>query len=77
MAALEEELAMPIEPGEGPIGLVLCPSRELAKQTFDVIDYYTRALYKSGEYPEIRVSLCIGGESKKSQLELVRKKGEW
>jgi len=36
MFALEEETNMPLEPGEGPIGLVLCPSRELARQTFEV-----------------------------------------
>jgi ATP-dependent RNA helicase DDX41 len=31
--ALQEELEMPLDPGEGPICLVICPSRELARQT--------------------------------------------
>lgn len=74
MFALEEEVNMPLEPGEGPIGLILCPSRELAKQTYEVVDYFARALGRDG-FPEIRSVLCIGGESKKSQVEVVRKKG--
>jgi len=32
MFALEEEMNMPLEGKEGPIGLILCPSRELARQ---------------------------------------------
>ena len=34
MFALEEEMNMPLEGKEGPIGLVLCPSRELARQVY-------------------------------------------
>ncbi|KAJ2764224.1 hypothetical protein GGI18_006496, partial [Coemansia linderi] len=33
MLALEEESRMPLVQGEGPIGLIVCPSRELARQT--------------------------------------------
>jgi superfamily II DNA/RNA helicase len=40
MFALEEELNMPLEGKEGPLGLILCPSRELARQTFEVLEYY-------------------------------------
>jgi len=65
---------MPLEPGEGPVGLILCPSRELAKQTYEVVEYFARALGRGG-FPEIRSVLCIGGESKKSQVEIVRKRG--
>ena len=36
MFALEEEMNMPLEGKEGPIGLILCPSRELARQTYEV-----------------------------------------
>jgi len=74
MFALEEEVNMPLEPGEGPVGLILCPSRELAKQTYEVVEYFARALGRGG-FPEIRSVLCIGGESKKSQVEIVRKRG--
>lgn len=35
MLALEEEARLPYTQGEGPVGLILCPSRELARQTYD------------------------------------------
>ena len=35
---------MPLESGEGPLGLIICPSRELANQTVEVITQYTDAL---------------------------------
>ena len=53
MFALEEELNMPLEGKEGPIGLILCPSRELARQTYEVLEFYIQAL-KEGGYPELR-----------------------
>ena len=65
---------LPLFAGEGPIGLILCPSRELAKQTYEVVEYYTQAL-KNGGFPEIRVTLCIGGENKRTQIDTVSKKG--
>ena len=35
-----KEQKMPLVGGEGPFGLIICPSRELAKQTYDsVVDY--------------------------------------
>ena len=75
MYALEEEMAMPLEPGEGPIGLVLCPSRELARQTYEVIEYLGKALGESGEFPALRSVLCIGGENKRTQVEPIQKFG--
>jgi len=74
MFALEEELNMPIVGGEGPIGLILCPSRELARQTFEVVQYYMDALNQAN-YPELRAVLCIGGESKREQVSVIRSKG--
>ncbi|KAL7196143.1 hypothetical protein ACSBR1_036210 [Camellia fascicularis] len=38
--ALQEELMMPIVPGEGPFGLIICPSRELARQTYEVVEQF-------------------------------------
>ncbi|KAL9393267.1 hypothetical protein Peur_012552 [Populus x canadensis] len=32
MIALQEEIMMPIMPEEGPVGLIVCPSRELARK---------------------------------------------
>jgi len=60
MFALEEELKWPIIPGEGPFGLVTCPSRELAQQTFSKVEYFSKYLAQAG-YPELRNILCIGG----------------
>lgn len=37
MFCLEQEVRLPFIPNEGPYGLIICPSRELAKQTFDII----------------------------------------
>jgi ATP-dependent RNA helicase DDX41 len=34
MHAVQEETRMPIAGGEGPFALVICPSQELAQQTF-------------------------------------------
>ena len=67
MFALEEEMNMPLVAGEGPIGLILCPSRELARQTFEIVEYLCQAL-KDGGYPDLRSSLIVGGEDKRSQV---------
>uniref|UniRef100_A0A7S3M683 RNA helicase n=1 Tax=Spumella elongata TaxID=89044 RepID=A0A7S3M683_9STRA len=74
MFALEEEMNMPLEGKEGPIGLVLCPSRELARQTFEVVEYYCHALKAAG-YPEIRAAVCVGGEQNSTLIEVAQKKG--
>lgn len=41
---------MPVQRGEGPVGIVICPSRELARQTYDIVVEYSEAL-KQGEAP--------------------------
>lgn len=41
-------------------GLIICPSRELAKQTHDIIKHYTDNLRRA-HCPEIRSCLAIGG----------------
>ncbi|CAH9145869.1 unnamed protein product [Cuscuta epithymum] len=71
MLALQEEIMMPILPGEGPFGLIICPSRELAQQTYEVIEEFLEPLREAG-YPEIRPLLCIGGIDIKSQLDVVK-----
>ena len=35
MTAMEDEKRLPFVQGEGPVGVVVCPSRELARQTYD------------------------------------------
>lgn len=74
MFALEEESNMPLEAGEGPIGLILCPSRELARQTYENVEYLLRA-FEGGGFPQLRSTLCIGGEDKKIQTETFRSSG--
>ncbi|RLN08795.1 hypothetical protein C2845_PM11G14500 [Panicum miliaceum] len=72
MVALQEEILMPIVPGEGPFGMIICPSRELAKQTYDVIEQFLHPLKDAG-YPEIRPLLCIGGVDMRTQLDVLKK----
>ncbi|KAK3411081.1 DEAD-box ATP-dependent RNA helicase 35 [Eucalyptus grandis] len=72
MIALQEEMMMPIAHGEGPFGLVVCPSRELARQTYEVVEQFLVPLREAG-YPELRALLCIGGVDMRSQVEVVRK----
>ena len=40
--SLVSQLRQPIIPGEGPTGLCLAPSRELARQTFEVLEVSER-----------------------------------
>ncbi|CAL9243091.1 unnamed protein product [Arabidopsis halleri] len=72
MIALQEEMMMPIAAGEGPIGLIVCPSRELARQTYEVVEQFVAPLVKAG-YPPLRSLLCIGGIDMRSQLEVVKR----
>lgn len=72
MVAMQEEIMMPIVPGEGPFGLIICPSRELARQTYEVVEQFLIPLKEAG-YPELRPLLCIGGVDMRSQLEIVKR----
>ncbi|ETL89070.1 hypothetical protein L917_11912, partial [Phytophthora nicotianae] len=74
MLALEEEKKMPIIGREGPFGLIVGPSRELMRQTFDVVKHFTTHLFKAG-YPELRSLLCIGGEDKRQQSNMIASRG--
>ncbi|CAJ2657067.1 unnamed protein product [Trifolium pratense] len=58
MMAMQEEIMMPIVPGEGPFGLIICPSRELARQTYEVIEQFLLPLKEAG-YPELRPLLFV------------------
>ncbi|OWA53124.1 ATP-dependent RNA helicase abstrakt [Hypsibius exemplaris] len=67
MFALEQEKLLPFEKSEGPYGLIVCPSRELAKQTQDLIDFFAEHLEQAG-FPRLKSCLCIGGTSMQSQV---------
>ncbi|XP_014290780.1 ATP-dependent RNA helicase abstrakt [Halyomorpha halys] len=70
MFCLEQETRMPFIKNEGPYGLIICPSRELAKQTYDIIQHYTSVLQKHGS-PQIRSVLAIGGVPVSESLEVI------
>ncbi|KAK0183167.1 hypothetical protein PV327_001234 [Microctonus hyperodae] len=72
MFCLEQEVGMPFIRNEGPYGLIICPSRELAKQTFDIIQHYTNSL-RAANCPEIRSCLAIGGVPVSESLDVINK----
>ena len=53
--------------GEGPVGLIVCPSRELARQTHEVIMGYIQSLKQDGD-PELRALLAMGGIDMREQV---------
>ncbi|KAK2962312.1 putative DEAD-box ATP-dependent RNA helicase 35 [Blattamonas nauphoetae] len=71
MFSLEEQLKMPVEGGEGPFALMLCPSRELARQTYNVTMEFVDGLARGG-FPKLRVLLCIGGINMEEQRDILR-----
>lgn len=71
MFCLEQEIAMPFIENEGPYGLILCPSRDLAEQTYKDIQAFSLAC----EYDfriRLNICLCIGGVSRTDQRNSVR-----
>ncbi|KAI0290459.1 P-loop containing nucleoside triphosphate hydrolase protein [Russula brevipes] len=73
MLALEDESKLPFVRGEGPIGVVLCPSRELASQTYENVLQWAEALSNSGNYPRLNTLLCMGGISMGEQSHVLSK----
>ncbi|KAF5330114.1 hypothetical protein D9758_018138 [Tetrapyrgos nigripes] len=73
MLALEEEAKLPFVHSEGPVGVILCPSRELATQTYENILTWCSALSRDGKYPHLNVLLCIGGISMNEQSHALSK----
>ena len=70
--ASESERRLPHDAGDGPVGLVVCPSRELARQTCDGLVALGAALERGG-YAPIRVLLCTGGISMADQAPVLRR----
>jgi ATP-dependent RNA helicase DDX41 len=73
MLSLEAEARLPLVRGEGPIGLILCPSRELARQTYEQCCAIADTLKAGGKYPEIRCLLAIGGINMGEQADVLNK----
>ncbi|WFD29124.1 RNA helicase [Malassezia sp. CBS 17886] len=72
MFSVEAERRLPFAPGEGPLGMVMCPSRELARQTYESIRAMALALEQDG-YASIGVLLCIGGINMAEQAHVFRR----
>ncbi|KAF9109689.1 DEAD-box ATP-dependent RNA helicase 35 [Mortierella sp. AM989] len=70
MRALEEETKMPLAKGEGPIGMIVCPSRELARQTYEGFVALADILHKGG-YAQLRILLCMGGINMQDQASVL------
>ena len=69
---MEEELKMKIINGEGPFGIIICPSRELATQTYNNIIHFTNIIKdKPYNICELRTLLCIGGINFKTQSNIL------
>lgn len=49
------------------MGLIVCPSRELARQTHEVVMGYIDSLKKDG-YPQLRALLAMGGTDMREQV---------
>ncbi|KAL3319350.1 DEAD (Asp-Glu-Ala-Asp) box polypeptide 41 [Cichlidogyrus casuarinus] len=71
---VDQEIKLRFEPSEGPYGVILGPSRELARQTYEQIQAMSDVLERGG-FPPIRSTLCIGGMSVKEQTETFRRHG--
>ncbi len=72
MFCLEQEKRLPFMRDEGPYGLIVVPSRELAKQIQENIEYFSDHLRRAG-MPEIRSCLAIGGIPSSEAMDVVRR----
>lgn len=65
MTAWEEEIREPFRPGQGPAGIIIAPSRELARQTHDIVAEFCDSIAESTarHHAEVRLRplLTIGG----------------
>lgn len=74
LGALEQELKLKCGSFEGPYGLIIAPSRELAHQTYEVLEFYTDQLAEHHKnFPKLRSVLTIGGLSTGTQAMSIRK----
>merc|ERR1719487_681718 len=72
MSCMEQELRIPIQGGEGPFGLIMAPSRELAHQTYEIGNFFAQHLNTHDVFPRLRSVLCIGGVNTNEQMRLIR-----
>eukprot|EP00746_Dinoflagellata_sp_MGD_P161856 gnl/MRDRNA2_/MRDRNA2_89153_c0_seq1.p1 gnl/MRDRNA2_/MRDRNA2_89153_c0~~gnl/MRDRNA2_/MRDRNA2_89153_c0_seq1.p1 ORF type:complete len:625 (-),score=178.87 gnl/MRDRNA2_/MRDRNA2_89153_c0_seq1:80-1954(-) len=74
LSALENELRAKVQNQEGPFGLTIAPSRELAQQTYEVLDFFSENLADHhNDFPKMSTVLCIGGLSTGQQAGALRR----
>mmetsp|Transcript_115053 Transcript_115053/g.199619 ORF Transcript_115053/g.199619 Transcript_115053/m.199619 type:complete len:637 (+) Transcript_115053:124-2034(+) len=74
LMSLEQELKCRVTSTEGPYGLIIAPSRELAHQTYEVLEFYTDRLAEHhAKFPKLRSVLTIGGLSTGNQAMSLKK----
>jgi len=71
MFCLEQEARLPFTRDEGPYGLIIVPSRELAKQIHEIIEHFAKVL-KEHRMPKLRSCLAIGGIPTNEAAEVIR-----
>lgn len=72
MFCMEQEYLMPFERGEGPYALIIVPSRELARQIYDVIVGIFQYVEKEPRMPKLTAGLCIGGVPIREQAQVFK-----
>merc|ERR1719343_605640 len=74
LRSLEQELKAKVAGNEGPYGLIVAPARELAHQTYEVLEFYTDQLVEHHpNFPKLRTVLTIGGLSTGTQASALRR----
>eukprot|EP00871_Galdieria_phlegrea_P001851 jgi/Galph1/2667/GphlegSOOS_G1354.1 len=71
MMVWEAERKLSLKPGEGPLGLIICPSRELASQIYENALRFLKHIFND-DGTVLRCILAIGGVSIREQLENIR-----
>lgn len=71
MFCIEQQVSLPFTDNEGPYGLILCPSRDLAEQTYKDICAF-RDTIENDLRIRLNVNLCIGGISRNDQRNSIR-----
>lgn len=66
VAAVQEEKKLRFEAGEGPLGLIIVPSRELAQQ---IHKFMIEMVRNFKTYPRLKIGLCTGGVDIQSQID--------
>jgi ATP-dependent RNA helicase DDX41 len=73
MFCLEQEKRLAFIRDEGPYGLIVVPSRELAKQIHETVEYFSECASRDGDLPRLRSCLAIGGIPSAEAMDVIRR----